>query len=97
MPWFSNRKKVTPAMENTAIKIKDNGPLVITGDVVLLDGEDNCLNTEGKTTIGLCRCGLSANKPYCDGSHHGGFESVVRVPPTEEAPAEEDAPAPEDE
>ena len=80
------------------IKIKDNGPLVITGGVVLLDGEENCINTEGKEVIGLCRCGLSANKPFCDGSHHGAFESQVRALPSEEAPAaEEDAPAPEDE
>ncbi|MGI0053535.1 MAG: CDGSH iron-sulfur domain-containing protein [Thermoplasmata archaeon] len=24
----------------------------------------------GEKTIAICQCGLSRNKPFCDGSHH---------------------------
>ena len=49
-----------------------NGPLFVTGSFCIFssDGTTIC---EGTKTI-LCRCGLSENKPFCDGSHkEGGF------------------------
>lgn len=59
------------------IKVLDNGPLLVTGEFTLLDGEGNPMET--KTQVHLCRCGLSSNKPYCNGAHKGQFESVVRA------------------
>jgi len=64
-------------MSNVQIKVNDNGSLRITGDVELLDGEGNKIET--KKAFSLCRCGLSKNKPFCDGSHKGNFESTVRA------------------
>lgn len=39
------------------------------GAVELVDAEGNSFNLEGKTAFSLCRCGASAAKPFCDGSH----------------------------
>ncbi|WP_103108361.1 CDGSH iron-sulfur domain-containing protein [Brevibacillus reuszeri] len=59
------------------IKVQDNGPLLVTGEFTLLDGEGNPMET--KSQVHLCRCGLSSNKPYCNGAHKGQFESTVRA------------------
>ena len=58
------------------IKILDDGPLVVSG-VNLIDGEGNQMET--KDQVYLCRCGLSASKPFCNGAHKGKFESNVRA------------------
>lgn len=50
-----------------------NGPLHVVGDfeVVADDGDVVFRGSEAW----LCRCGASANKPFCDGSHRAsGFE-----------------------
>jgi CDGSH-type Zn-finger protein len=57
----------------------DNGPYHIEGPVAFVDTEGNVISTE--TDLWLCRCGNSAEKPYCDGSHRRvGFQDVVRAP-----------------
>ena len=56
-------------MEDTKpiIKIGEKGPLIIKGGATLIypDGSEEI--KEG--TVALCRCGLSAKKPFCDGTH----------------------------
>ncbi|MBS4173371.1 CDGSH iron-sulfur domain-containing protein [Bacillus sp. FJAT-49736] len=69
-------------MEKVQIKVNDNGSYRISGDVELIDAEGNIFET--KPAFSLCRCGLSHNKPFCDGSHKGNFESVVRAPKSDE-------------
>ena len=64
-------------MSKVQIKILDNGPLRVTGEVELIDAEGNLFPV--KPAFSLCRCGLSSKRPYCDGTHKGKFESVVRV------------------
>jgi len=49
------------------IKIMKNGPLLVKGEVVLLDSAGKVLAGEG--TYALCRCGGSKKKPFCDGTH----------------------------
>ncbi|WP_055666071.1 CDGSH iron-sulfur domain-containing protein [Desnuesiella massiliensis] len=64
-------------MANAKIQVLDNAPLIVKGEVELLDGEGKVIETASE--LHLCRCGLSKNKPYCDGSHQGKFESKVRA------------------
>ncbi len=59
------------------ITVNNNGSYRIEGDVELVDGAGSKYDLAGRTTIALCRCGRSKNKPFCDGSHKEGFESVV--------------------
>jgi len=62
----------------TTITVKNNGSIRVEGDFQLLDGAGNAFDLQGKTAISLCRCGESANKPFCDGAHKNcGFTSEV--------------------
>jgi CDGSH-type Zn-finger protein len=57
------------------ITAKENGPYLIAGSASYTDAEGNEQTTQG-TMIALCRCGQSANKPFCDGTHKKvGFEA----------------------
>jgi CDGSH-type Zn-finger protein len=44
-----------------------NGPLLLNSNEEICTGTGNTLNSTTKTA--LCRCGQSANKLYCDGTH----------------------------
>jgi len=62
----------------TKITVNNNGSLRIEGEIEIYDGAGNKYDLAGRTMIGLCRCGQSNNKPFCDGSHaRCGFESQV--------------------
>ena len=59
------------------ITINNNGSIRIEGEFTIQDAEGRPFDLAGRGTIGLCRCGHSENKPFCDGSHRRvGFESV---------------------
>jgi uncharacterized Fe-S cluster protein YjdI len=49
------------------LRASENGPLLVSGGVRILDGEGTVLY-EGERAA-LCRCGGSSNKPFCDGTH----------------------------
>jgi Iron-binding zinc finger CDGSH type len=52
-----------------------DGPLLVRGDVDIV-GPDGTILPRRRRTIALCRCGLSALKPFCDGSHKAaGFRA----------------------
>ena len=67
--------KPLPA-RNGAITVDptQDGPLHVTGNLEIITGTGKTINKVKDTW--LCRCGHSANKPYCDGSHKAaGFKS----------------------
>ncbi|MBI1750092.1 MAG: CDGSH iron-sulfur domain-containing protein [Acidobacteria bacterium] len=62
-------------MPSTKITVNSNGPLRVEGEFEILDPQGAAFGLAGRTVISLCRCGHSANKPFCDGSHKGvGFQ-----------------------
>jgi CDGSH-type Zn-finger protein len=51
-----------------------NGPLVLVGRFEIDSGTGRAVDRVEKAVF--CRCGHSANKPFCDGSHKRvGFEA----------------------
>jgi len=61
-------------MATTKITVNNNGSLKIEGEIELVDKNGMPYHLGGREVISLCRCGLSKNKPFCDGSHKGHFE-----------------------
>ncbi len=66
------QKKSDNHMSNK-VEVLPNGPLMVHGEleITLADGSKE---NKSKPTA-FCRCGASAKKPYCDGSHRAaGFK-----------------------
>ncbi|NDK55021.1 CDGSH iron-sulfur domain-containing protein [Pontibacter fetidus] len=61
-------------MSKTRITVNNNGSLRIEGEFEIVDKDGNAYGLGGRTLVSVCRCGLSKNKPFCDGSHKGHFE-----------------------
>ena len=52
-----------------SIMVRPDGPLICKGDMdITLQDADTKIILKDKE-FALCRCGLSQNKPFCDGSH----------------------------
>jgi CDGSH-type Zn-finger protein/uncharacterized Fe-S cluster protein YjdI len=58
-----------------AIAPEPDGPLVVRGNLEIVAGSGRTVATLQE--VRLCRCGASANKPFCDESHRvAGFRST---------------------
>jgi CDGSH-type Zn-finger protein len=57
-----------PVVVTTTIVPYEDGPLIIRGDFELRTQDGKPIDP-GRDTIALCRCGKSAIKPFCDGTH----------------------------
>ena len=60
-------------MSSTKITIRSNGSMKLEGDYEILDAAGNKYDLGGREIVSLCRCGLSQNMPFCDGSHKDKF------------------------
>ena len=50
------------------VTVYEDGPLIVRGDFAITT-QDGQPIPPGRRTVALCRCGHSASKPFCDGSH----------------------------
>ena len=69
---------------STKITVNNNGSLKIEGEFTIVDREGNAYDLAGRNVLGLCRCVLSKNKPFCDGSNNVQFEhqaTAFALPP----------------
>ena len=57
-------------MATTRITVRNDGSLRVEGDFEIVDQDGKMYGLGGRNKVGLCRCGHSATKPFCDGSHH---------------------------
>jgi CDGSH-type Zn-finger protein len=66
------------AEEPNVLRVRPDGPNVVTGSVVV---ETRTGRRELQTVV-LCRCGRSEDKPFCDGAHvKARFADPARLPP----------------
>ena len=72
-------------MADVVIRCRINGPLVVEGPVTIVDAAGNrFIGRPDKANVALCRCGHSAQKPFCDGSHNrANFQAADMAPPPE--------------
>jgi CDGSH-type Zn-finger protein len=72
----------------TTIKVRQNGPYIVDGDVTLVDWNGAQYHVT-RLPIALCRCGGSTTKPFCDGTHSRiGFAAAeAAVPGSVDKPA----------
>ena len=60
------------------IRLVKNGPLYVRGDFSVVNSAGEFVLKE--TRAALCRCGASANKPFCDNAHRAiGFQAAATV------------------
>jgi CDGSH-type Zn-finger protein len=77
-------------MAATKITVRSDGSIRVEGDFEISDQDGKVFGLAGRNKIGLCRCGHSETKPFCDGSHKKvNFQSAIQaydLPPAPPAP-----------
>ncbi|WP_261985741.1 CDGSH iron-sulfur domain-containing protein [Microbispora sp. CSR-4] len=71
------------AVPVTAVTVTpcEDGPLLVRGPFTLMTQDGRRIDP-GRAMVALCRCGRSATKPFCDGSHKAaGFRATSEPDP----------------
>lgn len=68
LSWYRNDdpNKGIP-QDHAEVTVVKNGPIRVFGNVRITHSDGSTEDRERVTA--LCRCGLSQNKPFCDGTH----------------------------
>ena len=64
-------------MSKVKITVNNNGSLKVEGDFEIVDALGNAYGLQGREIVSLCRCGMSKNKPFCDGAHKGHLDHIA--------------------
>ena len=71
LSYYMNRDaETTEAVQidaETIVEPTKDGPLMVYGNVTIKDSKGTL--TKKANATAFCRCGHSANKPFCDGAH----------------------------
>ena len=62
------RDPVAEASHILKVEVTPKGPYILNTQCIIVHADGHEEIREG--VVALCRCGASANKPYCDGSHN---------------------------
>jgi CDGSH-type Zn-finger protein len=70
--WDTEGNDMEPEYEPSIVVVEDpqkggGGPLWVRGRIPIVSAEGSTY--EIRNRVALCRCGKSANKPFCDGEH----------------------------
>ncbi|MCU1518701.1 MAG: zinc finger, CDGSH-type domain protein [Pseudarthrobacter sp.] len=77
-----------PELADGSIVVCPDGPLLVRGDFEIVTPSGEPVPRQ-RQTVALCRCGASAIKPYCDGTHKLiKFRTEPAAPAAQAAPAE---------
>ncbi len=64
------------------IKVFQNGPYLVEGEDVTVVDWNGQMYPIAKRPFAICRCGASATRPFCDGTHSKvGFNATEAAGP----------------